>query len=138
MAFTDAQISDSYIFPHYDYADPRKYNSLQLANFDSTLDTEIIVKIGGVERGRFPIKVGASQNVTFPGVVGGPVEVYSDNGADIVVSLYELKRTETTGKWTGQTQMMGLPTSELTDTYIIPRYNYTLQDIVPYVIFGVP
>jgi uncharacterized protein YkwD len=137
MAFTEGQVSDSYVFPHYDYTDATRYNSLQLANFD-TKATNVIVKIGGVERGRFPIDVGSSQNVTFSGVVGGPVEVSSDNGAKIVVSLYELKKATTTAKWTGQTQMMGLPTSELSDTYIIPRYNYTLQDLLPYVIFAVP
>jgi hypothetical protein len=135
MGFTDAQVSDSYVFPHYDYTDATRYNSLQLANFDSK-DTEIIVKIGGVERGRFPVGVGGSQNVTFSGVAGGPVEVSSNNGAKIVVSLYELKKATTTAKWTGQTQMMGLPVSQLSDTYIIPRYNYTLQDLLPYVVFA--
>jgi predicted outer membrane repeat protein len=137
MGFTDAQVSDSYVFPHYDYTDATRYNSLQLANFDSK-DTEIIVKIGGVERGRFPVGVGGSQNVTFSGVAGGPVEVSSNNGAKIVVSLYELKKATTTAKWTGQTQMMGLPVSQLSDTYIIPRYNYTLQDLLPFVVFAVP
>jgi hypothetical protein len=103
MGFTDAQVSDSYVFPHYDYTDATRYNSLQLANFDSK-DTEIIVKIGGVERGRFPVGVGGSQNVTFSGVAGGPVEVSSNNGAKIVVSLYELKKdgaNATTGEMDG-------------------------------------
>ena len=117
--------------------DPTRYNSLQLANFDS-IDTEIVVEIGGVERGRFPIASGLSENVTFPGESGGPVVVYSDNGADIIVSLNELKKPNTSSKWTGQTQMMGLPWAQLRDTYSIPRYNYTLKDIVPYVIFAVP
>jgi hypothetical protein len=71
-------------------------------------------------------------------VIGGPVVVYSENGADIIVSLYELKKPDTSSKWTGQTQMMGLPWTQLSDTYIIPRYNYTLLDVVPYVIFAAP
>jgi len=66
------------------------------------------------------------------------VVVHSDNGAKIVVSLYELKRPGTTGLYTGQSQMMGLPWSQLSDTYIIPRYNYTLQDLLPYVVFAAP
>jgi len=91
-----------------------------------------------VLRGTFTIGVGASQNVTFPNVTGGPVVVRSSNGARIIASLYELKRTANTGLYTGQTQMMGLPESQLSDTYVIPRYNYTLQDVIPYVIFAVP
>jgi len=26
----------------------------------------------------------------------------------------------------------------LSNTYVFPRYNYTLQDLLPYVVFGVP
>jgi len=55
-----------------------------------------------------------------------------------VVSLYELKRAGPTGYWNGQTQMMGLSWTSLSDTYVIPRYNYTLQDLLPHVVFGVP
>jgi len=40
--------------------------------------------------------------------------------------------------WTGQTQMMGLPPAALSDTYVIPRYNYTLTDLLPHVVFGLP
>ena len=137
MGLTPAQISDKYAFPHYDYTDSTRYNSLQLANFDA-IDTNIVVEIGGVVQGTFPMTVGNSQNVTFPGVKGGPVVVYSDNGADIVVSLYELKRAGPAGYWNGQTQMMGLSWTSLSDTYVIPRYNYTLQDLLPHVVFGVP
>ncbi|NWG32985.1 MAG: hypothetical protein HXY42_00970, partial [Chloroflexi bacterium] len=96
------------------------------------------VEIGGVVQGTFALGVGSSQNVTFPGVKGGPVVVYSDNGAKIVASLYELKRTGNSEAWTGQTTMMGLPWTQLSDTYVIPRYNYTLQDLLPFIIFAVP
>jgi len=137
LGFTDAQVSDKYVFPHYDKTDPTRYNSLQLANFD-TVPTNVIVEIGGVQQGSFSLDVGSSQNVTFDGVAGGPVVVYSDNGAQIVASLYELKRAGATGLYTGQTQMMGLSWSQLTDTYVIPRYNYTLTDLLPFVVFGVP
>jgi glucose/arabinose dehydrogenase/photosystem II stability/assembly factor-like uncharacterized protein len=136
MALTDAQISDRYVFPHYDYTDPTRYNSLQLANFDA-IPTDIIVEIGGVQQGSsIPLGVGESQNVTFSGVKGGPIVVYSDNGAAIVATLYELKRPSTSSSWTGQTTMMGLPWSQLSDTYVIPRYNYTLLDLLPFVVFA--
>jgi hypothetical protein len=137
MALTDAQISDAYVFPRYDYSDSTKFNSIQMANFDS-IATNITVKIGGTIRGTYALAAGSALSVNYPNVTGGPIVVSSDNGAKIVVSLYELKRAGSTGYWTGQTQMMGLPQSQLSDTYVLPRYNYTLQDLLPYLVFAVP
>ena len=137
MGLTDAEISDSYVIPYYDYADPTKYNHLQIANFD-TFSTNVTVKIGGVVKETIPLGVGEAYNAKYLGVAGGPVEIYSNNGAKIVVSLYELKRAGSSGYWTGQAQMMGLPLSQLSDTYVFPRYNYTLQDLLPFVVFAVP
>jgi hypothetical protein len=137
MALTAAQISNKYVFPHYDSTDPTRYNSIQIANYD-TFATNVTIEIGGTPYGPYALAVGASQNVTIPSTMGGPVLVSSDNAAKIVASLYELKRAGTTGLYTDQTQMMGLPWAQRSDTYIIPRYNYTLQDLLPYVVFGVP
>jgi len=64
----DFNASTVQVIPHYDFSDPdKKYNSLQLANFESSLDTNISVEIGGVLRGTYAIAAGSSQNVTFPG-----------------------------------------------------------------------
>ena len=57
-------------------------------------------------------------------VVGGPVVISSD-GADIIASLYELQRPKNTGTWWGQSQMMGVPQTQLSDTFVFPRYNGT-------------
>ena len=35
MALTNAQISVKYVFPRYDSTDPKRYNSIQLANYDT-------------------------------------------------------------------------------------------------------
>jgi len=70
--------------------------------------------------------------------VGGLVVISSDNGAKIIASLYELKREFTTGKLTGQNQMMALPLTELSNTYVFPLYDGTLLDLDASVIFAVP
>jgi secreted trypsin-like serine protease len=137
MALTEAQISDKYVFPRYDYSDSTRFNSLQMANFD-TKATNITVEIGKTVMGTYNLSAGSALSVNYPGVVGGPVVVSSDNQAKIIVSLYELKRESVAVTATGQTQMMGLPWSQLSDTYILPRYNYTLNDLLPYVIFATP
>jgi hypothetical protein len=84
------------------------------------------------------LAVGGSQNIVYSSLSGGPVIIRSDNGAQIVASLYELKRASTSGAWTGQNQMMALPLSQLSNTYVFPRYNSTLSDLLPYVVFAVP
>jgi hypothetical protein len=138
MALTDAQISDRYAFPHYDYTDPTRYNSLQLANFD-TVPTDIIVEIGGVQQGSsIPLGVGESQNVTFSGVKGGPIVVYSDNGADIVATLYELKRPSTSLLLDRPDHHDGSALVPVVRHLCHPALQLHLQDLLPFVVFGVP
>jgi hypothetical protein len=52
--------------------------------------------------------------------------ISSDNGADIIASLYELQRPAASGSCNGQSRMMGLPSGQLSDTYVFLRYNNTL------------
>jgi hypothetical protein len=137
MGLTSSQISSSYVIPYYDSTDATRYNSFQVANNDS-ISTNVKIWVGGVLKGTYPLAVGGSQNVLLANTVGGPVVISSDNGAKIIASLYELKRAGTTGLYTGQNQMMGLPQSQLSDTYVLTRYNSTLTDLLPYVIFAVP
>jgi len=86
----------------------------------------------------FDLPVGESLNLTFAGVSAGPVVVSSTNDTNIVVSLYESKRSKNTGYYTGQNQMMALKWGQLANTYVIPRINSTLQDLLPFVVFAVP
>jgi hypothetical protein len=137
MGLTETQISNSYVIPYYDTTDLTKYNSFQIANVDS-ISTNVLITIGGVLKGTYPLGVGGSQNVTYPNTAGGPVVISSDNGAKIIGSLYELKRSGTSGLFNGQNQMVGLPSSQLSDTYVLTRYNSTLNDLLPYVLFAVP
>ena len=137
MGVTDANISDTYVLPRYNGGDATLYNSVQIANFDS-INTNVSVTIAGVLRGTYAMTAGASLNLVYAGVVGGPVVVESDNGAQIIASLYELKRAGATGLYTGQTQMMALPLAALSDTYVFPRYNDTLLDLDASLVFAVP
>jgi hypothetical protein len=64
-------------------------------------------------------------------VTGGPVLVSSDNGARIIASLYQLKRAGTSGRWNGQSEMMGIPFTQLSSTYVLPYYDYTTPGLQP-------
>jgi hypothetical protein len=122
MALPVSQISNVYVMPRYDYADSTNlYNAVLIANVD-TVSRDITVTIAGTVMGTYT--VGASQSVykTYPGVAGGPVVVSSDVGAKIIASIYELRRDPAYTGWMGQSEMMGRPWEQLSDTYIIPIY----------------
>jgi len=129
------QLSDTYVFPFYDYTSLGLLPSLNIANADS-IDTNITVTIGGDPKGTYPMPVGTSQVVTYQGILGGPVVVSSDNGAKIVASTLQLRRDNlTVNLWTGIAQAMGMQAGNLSDTYVIPRYTNldpaTKYEIIP-------
>ena len=116
------KISNIYVMPRYDYSDPGSlYDAVLLANVD-TVSRDITVTIGGTPMGTYTLAPSESQYKTYPGVVGGPVVVSSVTGAKIIASIYELKRAVPTAGWNGQSEMIGIPWEELSDSYVIPRY----------------
>ncbi|MFN8435835.1 MAG: choice-of-anchor Q domain-containing protein [Anaerolineales bacterium] len=122
MALPVSLITDTYYFPRYDYSNTNAlYNTLLIANVD-TVSRDITITIGGVVRGTYTLAPSQIQYVNYPGLVGGPVVVSSASGAKIVASLYELIRDPSAAGWNGQSEMMGLPATQLSDQYIIPNY----------------
>jgi Rieske Fe-S protein len=116
------QVSNIYVMPRYDYSNPtRLYNAVLLANVD-TVPRDITVTIGGMVMGTYTIGPSQSEYKTYSGVAGGPVVVSSDSGAKIIASIYELRRDPNFSGWNGQSEMMGLPWEELSDSYVIPIY----------------
>jgi len=122
MALPLAKVSNIYVMPRYDYTDyTRLYNAVLLANVDS-VPWDITVTIGGTEMGTYTLGPSESQYKVYPGVADGPLVVSSDPGAQIVASLYELKKAPSTVGWIGQSEMMGMPWDDVSDTYLIPIY----------------
>ena len=124
MALPTDQVSNIYVIPRYDYTDTLKlYNTIVVSNLDA-VDREFTVTIEGVEMAGSPFTVGASSDTVlkFPGISGGPVVVSVDPGAKLIASLYELRRDPSLQGWNGQSEMMGVPWEELSDSYVIPRY----------------
>jgi hypothetical protein len=56
---------------------------------------------------------------------GGPVEIQSNNGAKIVASLNQQRRRPGITAWTGVSQSMALPVEQISNQYVLPRYDYT-------------
>jgi hypothetical protein len=129
MGMPVEQVTDRYLFPRYSDQDATKYEVISIANFD-TVDTQVSVQIGNTSYGPYPVAHGAFY-IFRQSVTGGPVLVSSDNGARIIASLYQLKRAGTSGRWNGQSEMMGLPPIQLSDTYVLPYYDYTTPGLQP-------
>jgi len=122
MGLPVEQVSNKYVMPRYDYSNTSKqYNALMIANVD-VISRDITVTIGGVVKGVYTLAPSASQFINYPGFAGGPVVVSSDTGAKIVASLYELRRDPAYAGWNGQSEMMGLPWTQISDRYLIPMY----------------
>lgn len=122
MAVPLELITNQYVLPRYDYTSPStKLNQILIANVD-TVPRAITITIGGVERGIYNLDPAESQYIRYSGLAGGPVVVSSDTGAKIVASLYELVRDPALPGWSGQSEMMGLPFSQVSDEYLIPQY----------------
>ena len=124
MALPIDKVSYKYVIPRYDYSSPGyQYDAILLANVD-TVPRDITVTIGGTTVNEtYTLNPSESQYKLYPGIVGGPVVVSnSDTNAKIIASLYELKRAQPGVGWNGQSEMMGLPWNDLSDTYLIPTY----------------
>lgn len=130
-------LSDKFVLPYYSHTDPSKYEVVLIANFDS-FDTYATVKVGSSSYGPYLVEAGNSYIFVQWGLEGGPVVVTNNNGAKMVASLYQLKRPGTWGPWNGQSEMVGIPLTKLSDTYVFPFYDYTTPGLLPSLKFAAP
>jgi hypothetical protein len=128
MALPDSQLDNTYWMPWYNNVDLD--TQLRFGNVSNT-PAEVHVWIGGQEKTSgctttpanvpypYVLAVGASLRVSCPGVNNGPVKIDSD--VNIVAAervIYNVNNTPTSF-----TEMMGLPDSQLDNTYWLPWYN---------------
>ena len=80
--------------------------------------SDITVQIGGANQGRFGLEPGASTRASFTGVNNGPVQIASTNGIPLIGAerlIYKVNNVNTSF-----TEMMGLPDSQVDNTYARP------------------
>jgi uncharacterized protein YcfL len=117
MGLPQTQLATSYLFPWY--------NNLQLnaqlrfGNVGSS-STVVSIKIHGVTQATtYTLLPGESTTTTFP-VSDGPVEVLSD-GQNIIAAERVIFSVNNTA--TSYSELMGLPQTQLTTSYLFPWYN---------------
>ena len=130
MGLPASVVSTSYSFPWYNNLDIN--TQLRFANVGSAA-TNITVKIGGVIRGVYPLGPNQSTRQSYS-LSSGPVVVESSGNVPIIAS--ERVGYFNGTKWTSFSEMMGLPSSQLTSHYVFPWYNNV--DLNTQLRFGAP
>jgi hypothetical protein len=92
------------------------------------------VTINGVLKGTYNLAPNASQRVSYTGLDSGPIVIQSSGNVLIIAS----KRVAyfNGSAWSSFAEMMGLPQSQLSTSYVFPWYNNV--DIDTQLRFGVP
>jgi glucose/arabinose dehydrogenase len=128
MALPDGQLDNTYWMPWYNNVDLD--TQLRFGNVSNT-PAEVHVWIGGQEKTTgctstpanipypYVLAVGASLRVSCPGLNNGPVKI--DSNVNIVAAERVIYNVN--GLPTSFTEMMGLPDSQLDNTYWMPWYN---------------
>jgi len=118
MGMPAEQLADKYLFPGYNNLTLN--DQLRIANVD-TIATTVTVTIGGVSRGTYPLAAGEAVRINYPGLDSGPVVVQGTSGVKIISSIREA--WSVSGVTKSFVQLMGLPSQQLSTTYLFPAYN---------------
>ena len=93
-----------------------------IASFNSGSGcANIDVMVGGPQRGKFGLLPGASTRASFIGVNDGPVQIVSTNSLPLIAAERVIQKFNHIP--VSFTEMMGLPNSQLDNTYWLPWYN---------------
>ena len=115
-------VHTSYTFPYYNNLDIN--SQLRFGNV-GTVPTTVTVIIGGQNKGSFTVNPNASRRISYAGLSAGPVVIRS-NGQPIIASMRVAYNDGTA--WTSFSEMMGLPSNKLTNSYVFPWYNNATLD----------
>ena len=117
MGLPSTQLTTSYTFPWYNNLDLN--SQIRFANVGGS-STNVTVTIGGVAHGPYTLTPNQSMRISYPALNSGPVTVAS-SGQNIIASLRVAYFNGTA--WTSFSEMMGLPSGQLTTSYTFPCYN---------------
>jgi uncharacterized protein YkwD len=118
MGLPANQLTNSYTFPWYNNNDLN--SQLRFANVGSS-NTTVTVTVGGIVRGTYPLAPNASQRISYAGLDAGPVRITSSGNVPIIASMRVAYFDGS--DWTSFSEIMGLPSGQLTNSYIFPWYN---------------
>ena len=131
MGLPSNRLTNSYVFPWYNNLDLN--SQLRFGNV-GTSNTTVTVTVGGVFKGNYNLAPNASTRISYVGLDNGPVKVTSSGNVPIIASLRVAYNNGSA--WTSFSELMGLPASQLSTSYLFPWYNN--KDLNSQVRFGNP
>ena len=108
----------------YDYAGPPTGVSHPANMHFNVHITNVDVNIGTDLMGQYFVGSGESMVRYYP-VDGGPVVIKNTTGGKAIASVNNLRKREGTPYWTGVAQSMALPVENISNIYVMPRYDYS-------------
>jgi hypothetical protein len=89
----------------------------------TTSSARVQVIIGGSNMGTYTFSSQNSVRVSYAGLNSGPVKITSTNSIPIVASERVAYSPDGGTTWTSYSELMGLPSGQLTNSYTFPWYN---------------
>lgn len=123
LGYPANQFTTEYWFPWYD--DVNMTNHILVGNTSSSQTASVQIFIGGVLRGTYNIPANGVLQQRYPGLIGGPVQVRSTNGVNIVVSQKSVSGTKKS-----YNEVMGYPYNQFTNTYWFPWYDHGYPNVI--------
>jgi hypothetical protein len=120
MAMPANRLTTSYVLPWYNNVELN--TQLRFGNV-GTSPTTVTVTIAGVVKGRYNLMPNQSVRVSYAGLNSGPVKIESSGGVPVIASERVAYTPDAGVTWTDFSELMALPTSQLTTTYWVPLYN---------------
>ena len=113
------QLTNSYTFAWYN--DATMDTQLRIGNVGAS-STNVTVTIAGTSYGPYTIAPNQSIRESYAGVNTGPVTV-SGSASGVPIVATERLGWEVNGTYTSITEMLGLPSNQLTNSYTFAWYN---------------
>ena len=120
MGLPQSQLTTTYVMPWYNNVDLN--SQLRFGNVGSSSAT-ITVYVAGVAKGSYTLAPSQSTRISYTGLNNGPVVVQSSGGVPIIASERVAYTPDGGTTWTSFSELMGLPSNQLTNTYVMPWYN---------------
>ena len=120
MGLPQSQLTNTYVMPWYNNVDLN--SQLRFGNVGSS-STTIKVYVAGVVQGSYTLAPSQSTQISYTGLNNGPVVVQSSGGVPIIASERVAYSPDGGTIWTSFSELMGLPSNQLTTTYVMPWYN---------------
>jgi hypothetical protein len=123
LGYPANQFTTEYWFPWYD--DKNMTSNILVGNTSSSQSASVQIYVANILRGSYTIPPNGVIQPRYNGLIGGPVQVRSINGVNIVVS-----QKSVSGPQKSYNEVMGYPFNQFATIYWFPWYDHGYPNII--------